>query len=80
MLLTIHEASEEDLEILEHTTDVLRGDLALVSATTHVDFQPGLDEGTFVLCEPLGLFRERWDEPENDQRGDAGHCAFLAGY
>lgn len=69
---TIHKSPKENLEIRKHAADVFGGDSPFAGATALVGFEPSLDVRALLFREPLCLFGEVRQEPEDDERHGAG--------
>lgn len=68
----VHEASDNDLVVLEDIADVLGGDGSLDGRATLILLKSSCDIGLLVVAEPFGVFWEARDE-EEEQEGD-GDC------
>lgn len=51
----IHEPADDDLGVAKDGADVAKGDLALVRIPTQVGLESGLEVGTLLLGQPLGV-------------------------
>ena len=58
----VHESSEEELEVFEAIQNVVECDSAFNCRFALVVLQTGLEEGTFLVREPLGVFGEVWND------------------
>lgn len=51
----VHEPADDDLGVTKDGADVAEGDLALVRVPTQVGLESGLEVGTLLLRQPLGV-------------------------
>lgn len=68
----VHEAAEPNTVIGHDGKNVAEADASLGGIAAGVGLQAGLDVGTLVLVEPLGLLREGWEGEEEDGAGYDG--------